>query len=41
MRHILKYKYLAVNAVEVLFKFDPINDDSDFRVLTEDVNKVK
>jgi hypothetical protein len=38
---ILTKKYLAVKGVEALFKFDPINDDSDFRALTEDINKVE
>ncbi len=38
---ILTKKYLTVKAVEASFKFDPININSDFRILTEEVNKIK
>jgi hypothetical protein len=37
----LTKEYFAVKAAEASFKFDPINNDSDFRILTEEVNNIK
>jgi hypothetical protein len=41
LMEILTKKYLTVKAVEASFKFDPINNNSDFRILAEEVNKIK
>jgi hypothetical protein len=38
---LLTKEYFAVKAVEASFRFDPIKNDSDFRILTEEVQNMK
>jgi hypothetical protein len=41
MKDLLTRRYNEIKASEASYEFDPINNDSDFGVLTDEVNKIK